>query len=60
MCGFAGIFAYSNNSPPVVDTELLRIRDQMLHRGPDGVGLWISTDKRIGLGHRRLSIIDLS
>ena len=60
MCGFAGIFAYSNNAPPVLDAELLRIRDQMLHRGPDGEGLWISADKRIGLGHRRLSIIDLS
>ena len=60
MCGFAGIFAYSNNAPPVQDAELLRIRDQMLHRGPDGEGLWISPDKRIGLGHRRLSIIDLS
>lgn len=60
MCGFAGIFAYSNNAPPVLDAELLRMRDQMLHRGPDGEGLWISADKRVGLGHRRLSIIDLS
>ena len=60
MCGFAGIFAYSNNAPPVLETELLRIRDQMFHRGPDGEGLWISADKRVGLGHRRLSIIDLS
>ena len=60
MCGFVGIFAYSNNAPPVLDAELLRIRDQMFHRGPDGEGLWISSDKRIGLGHRRLSIIDLS
>ena len=60
MCGFAGIFAYSNNAPPILETELLRIRDQMFHRGPDGEGLWISADKRVGLGHRRLSIIDLS
>ena len=32
----------------------------MVHRGPDGAGLWISPDGRVGLGHRRLSIIDLS
>jgi hypothetical protein len=32
----------------------------MIHRGPDGAGTWISNDGRVGLGHRRLSIIDLS
>ncbi len=32
----------------------------MVRRGPDGVGLWISADNRVGLAHRRLSIIDLS
>jgi asparagine synthase (glutamine-hydrolysing) len=36
------------------------MRDVMAHRGPDGVGAWISEDRRIGLGHRRLAIIDLS
>ncbi|MBU3548035.1 asparagine synthase (glutamine-hydrolyzing) [Polynucleobacter sp. P1-05-14] len=60
MCGLAGIFAYSNGAPPVLETELVRMRDQMLHRGPDGKGLWISPDERVGLAHRRLAIIDLS
>jgi asparagine synthase (glutamine-hydrolysing) len=36
------------------------MRDTMVHRGPDGGGVWISPDRKIGLGHRRLSIIDLS
>src|SRR5512132_1165323 len=60
MCGIAGAFAYRESAPPVEQQELLRIREAMAHRGPDGVGLWISPDRRIGLAHRRLSIIDLS
>jgi asparagine synthase (glutamine-hydrolysing) len=36
------------------------MRDTMVHRGPDGSGTWVRDDGRIGLGHRRLSIIDLS
>jgi len=36
------------------------MRDTIAHRGPDDAGLWIGSDGRIGLGHRRLSIIDLS
>ncbi|MBP8199774.1 MAG: asparagine synthetase B, partial [Nitrospira sp.] len=38
----------------------MRMRDSLAHRGPDGAGLWIDSHGRIGLGHRRLSIIDLS
>ncbi|HEX7241527.1 MAG TPA: asparagine synthase (glutamine-hydrolyzing), partial [Longimicrobiaceae bacterium] len=37
-----------------------RMRDAMPHRGPDGAGTWVSEDGRVGLGHRRLAIIDLS
>src|ERR1700691_4442432 len=60
MCGIAGIYAYREPAPPVDEHELLRIREAMIHRGPDGEGLWISHDRRGGLAHRRLSIIDLS
>ena len=60
MCGIAGIFAYTNEAPVVDEAELLRIRERMIRRGPDGAGLWIDEQKRIGLAHRRLSIIDLS
>ncbi|MFH2138091.1 MAG: asparagine synthase (glutamine-hydrolyzing) [Candidatus Omnitrophota bacterium] len=59
MCGIVGILNCSNNTP--VDEEVLKkMRETMIHRGPDGAGIWISSDKRIGFAHRRLSIIDLS
>src|SRR3989339_1562484 len=60
MCGIAGIFAYHEAAPPVRAEEVLRIREAMQARGPDGAGLWVSADKRLALAHRRLSIIDLS
>jgi asparagine synthase (glutamine-hydrolysing) len=60
MCGIAGIYVYRDAAPPVDSDELLRIREAMVRRGPDGAGFWISEDKRIGLAHRRLAIIDLS
>jgi asparagine synthase (glutamine-hydrolysing) len=59
MCGLNGIFAYGSGAPPVDIAELRRTRDRMAARGPDGAGEWISGDGRVGLGHRRLSIIDL-
>lgn len=60
MCGINGIFAYHYAANPVDRAELVRTRDRMAARGPDGVGAWISNDGRAALGHRRLSIIDLS
>jgi asparagine synthase (glutamine-hydrolysing) len=60
MCGIAGIFAYHYAAPPVDRDELRAVRDHMAARGPDGQGEWFSDDGRVALGHRRLSIIDLS
>jgi asparagine synthase (glutamine-hydrolysing) len=60
MCGIAGIYAYHYAANPVEHAELRRIRDHMAARGPDGIGEWYSQDERVGLGHRRLTIIDLS
>src|SRR5882724_11769916 len=60
MCGIAAIFAYNDSAPAVDPGELTAIRDLMTPRGPDGAGEWLSRDRRLGLGHRRLSIIDLS
>lgn len=58
MCGINGIFAYHRAANSVDRSELLRIRDYMVARGPDGAGFWLSADGRIGFGHRRLAIID--
>ncbi|MGB2833340.1 MAG: asparagine synthase (glutamine-hydrolyzing) [Methylotenera sp.] len=60
MCGIAGIYSYHEHSPPVNQAELMRMRECMIPRGPDGAGLWFSDDQRVGLAHRRLAIIDLS
>lgn len=60
MCGIAGIFAYRYGSPEPDRDEMRRIRDHMEARGPDGAGEWFSEDGSVVLGHRRLSIIDLS
>jgi len=60
MCGIAGIVGYDLDASPVQPIELLQIRDHMVRRGPDSSGVWISHDGRVGLAHRRLTIIDLS
>ncbi|MBC7624905.1 MAG: asparagine synthase (glutamine-hydrolyzing) [Aeromicrobium sp.] len=60
MCGIAGIYAFSASARPVDRTCLRAIRDHMAVRGPDGQGEWFSADGRVGFGHRRLAIIDLS
>ena len=57
MCGIVGIYAVSKY---VDENLLIQMRDTMFHRGPDDAGLYISNDRRLGLGHRRLSILDLS
>src|SRR5438552_17085 len=59
MCGIAAIFNYRSGEP-ISSAELTAIRDAMTARGPDGSGNWFSKDGRVGLGHRRLAIIDLS
>lgn len=60
MCGIAGIFSYHYAALPVDRDELRVVRDHMTARGPDGLGEWVSDNHRVGLAHRRLSIIDLS
>ncbi len=58
MCGINGI-ALSSRSERCLDAGLVeRMRDVIAHRGPDDVGLYF--DGRVGLGHRRLSIVDVA
>src|SRR5256885_1721904 len=57
MCGIVGIVNL-NPRETVDEARLKRMRDVLRHRGPDGEGLWI--DGPVGLGHRRLSIIDVA
>ncbi|MFZ5664602.1 MAG: XrtA/PEP-CTERM system amidotransferase [Pseudomonadota bacterium] len=56
MCGIAGIF-HLETAKPVDPARIRMMTDAMLHRGPDGNGCW--TAPGVGLGHLRLSIIDL-
>ncbi len=60
MCGIVGALSFRNSTFTISESLLTAMRDTMAHRGPDGAGNWISPDCHLGLGHRRLSIIDLS
>jgi asparagine synthase (glutamine-hydrolysing) len=56
MCGIAGALAYSSEK---IDDKLIHgLLDSIAHRGPDGEGCWIDGDRKVGLGHRRLAILD--
>lgn len=56
MCGIAGIATLRRVNEPA----LRAMTDLLAHRGPDGSGLWLSPDQKLGFGHRRLAIIDVS
>lgn len=59
MCGIAGCLALGADTR--ADAEAVeRLRDAQAHRGPDDSGLWVAPDQWAALGHRRLSIVDLS
>jgi asparagine synthase (glutamine-hydrolysing) len=60
VCGIVGALVTEEGGFRITEPYLRRMRDTMIHRGPDGAGVWIAEDGRVGLGHRRLSIIDLS
>ena len=60
MCGIAGIASLALEPGSVSDGELARMLPQLRHRGPDQEGVYLDPKRRMGLGHTRLSIVDLS
>ena len=60
MCGICGVYEYGRAAGAVTHDLVVAMRDQMVHRGPDDAGSWVSDDRKVGLGHRRLSIVDLT
>jgi asparagine synthase (glutamine-hydrolysing) len=59
MCGIVGVFGFASAARDELP-HVMRMRDTMRHRGPDDAGVWQSDDRRVALGHRRLSIVDLT
>jgi asparagine synthase (glutamine-hydrolysing) len=60
VCGIVGAVSFATADFAITESYLVRMRDTMAHRGPDGVGAWVAPDRRVGLAFRRLAIIDLS
>ncbi|MCI5139772.1 MAG: asparagine synthetase B, partial [Candidatus Electrothrix sp. AR1] len=59
MCGITGFLAhYSDGAYARRSVE--KMTDALQHRGPDGKGVWLNRESGVGLGHRRLAILDLS
>lgn len=60
MCGICGFIKIGRQSKYIDPKTIHDMCDTMIHRGPDGSGIWLHDGNMCGLGHRRLSIIDLS
>lgn len=61
MCGIAGICLFGGSKAATdIQPTIDRMTDALEHRGPDSRGTWVDSDRRVGLGHRRLAIRDLS
>jgi asparagine synthase (glutamine-hydrolysing) len=60
MCGICGVVAFGTTAEPVAEPALRRMTDTLQHRGPDADGFVVDPSHRVGLGFRRLSIVDLA
>ncbi|MFD7473714.1 asparagine synthase (glutamine-hydrolyzing) [Streptomyces sp. NPDC059837] len=60
MCGITGVYEYGRAVGSVTPDTVVRMRDTLGHRGPDGAGVHVTQNGRVGLGHRRLAIVDLA
>jgi asparagine synthase (glutamine-hydrolysing) len=60
MCGITGFIQYKGGAPDELRRRCQAMADTIIHRGPDAGGVWVDSSFPLALGHRRLSIIDLS
>lgn len=60
MCGITGLIQYKGDSREELARRCRSMADTIAHRGPDASGVWVDPSFPVALGHRRLSIIDLS
>jgi asparagine synthase (glutamine-hydrolysing) len=60
MCGFTGFLGFSGADIGSTRSLLERMTERLAHRGPDADGQWLDAEAEVALGHRRLSILDLS
>jgi asparagine synthase (glutamine-hydrolysing) len=60
MCGLTGFLQPTGFADEIAEQVIGQMSNTIVHRGPDDVGSWLDGDAGIALGHRRLSIIDLS
>src|SRR6516165_8965504 len=60
MCGIAGILRGADRGGRAVEAIAARMTAALAHRGPDAAGVWTDEIAGVSLGHRRLSILDLS
>jgi asparagine synthase (glutamine-hydrolysing) len=60
MCGIAGFFSPPSETAESLTSTLRSMTDAIVHRGPDDAGHWVDAECGVALGHRRLSILDLS
>src|SRR3989442_15717136 len=60
MCGITGFWAAPDDTREKLTGQALSMNDALVHRGPDAGGVWVDECIGIGLGNRRLAILDLS
>ncbi|MEP6779279.1 MAG: asparagine synthase (glutamine-hydrolyzing) [Gemmatimonadaceae bacterium] len=60
MCGISGVMSLDGQTVPALSERLQHMNDLQAHRGPDGEGRWTHPFGMVGLGHRRLSVIDVA
>ena len=60
MCGIVGIISPNIKSENELKSEIIKMSNRISHRGPDSDGFWLDAKNNLALGHKRLSILDLS